>query len=157
MSHPIPFITSSRHWGQSLAVTEVVGAKSGLELISMSHGVKSSVTMKSAPYSSKLFWRLSIPSWHASMAPMSDCLMPGYILSSHISYCPICLYKLKKIYWFDFKMITLLSWTIVFRYLRYALKVWQSHMFSSGRALSRSALFLYLFWTALLVRWTDSW
>lgn len=72
-------------------MTDVVGARSGLELISISHGVKSSVSIKSAPYSSKLFCLLSMVSWHANIAPIKHCLIPGYIFSSHNSYFPICL------------------------------------------------------------------
>lgn len=45
-------MVSSRTLLQSLAVTEVEASMLGLELISISQGWRSSVSMKSAPYSS---------------------------------------------------------------------------------------------------------
>ena len=45
-------IVSSRTLLQSLAVIAVEASMLGLELISISHGCRSSVSMKSAPYSS---------------------------------------------------------------------------------------------------------
>lgn len=45
----VPLIVSSKTAAQSFAVTAVLDSILGLEFISMSHGVKSSVNMKSAP------------------------------------------------------------------------------------------------------------
>ena len=45
-------MVSSKTLLQSLAVTDVEASILGLELISISHGWRSSVSMKSAPYSS---------------------------------------------------------------------------------------------------------
>ena len=48
----LPLMVSSKTLLQSLAVTDVEASILGLELISISHGWRSSVSMKSAPYSS---------------------------------------------------------------------------------------------------------
>lgn len=70
---------SSRHCAHILAVTLVLAAIHGQELISISQGRKSSVSIKSAPYSSKQPFRLSTVSCDARSTPTMACFIPEYI------------------------------------------------------------------------------
>ena len=51
-----PLSVSSKTAVHNLEVTAVLDSMLGLELISMSQGFKSSVSIKSAPYNSKEAW-----------------------------------------------------------------------------------------------------
>lgn len=70
-------MVSSCTCAHSCAVTGVDACMVGLELISISQGLKSRPRMKSAPYSSKLFLRGSTWSWATFMVLVMALFMDG--------------------------------------------------------------------------------